>query len=296
MISMSDSTITLRAVAPEDADTVARIVYEAFAAIHDRHRFPRDFPTLEAADVLVGSFIAHPSIWGVVAEHEGRVIGSNFVDERGPVRGVGPITVDPDSQQRGVGRQLMAAALDRSASAAGVRLLQDSFNVQTLGLYASLGFRATEPVVVIGGTPQPTAIGQGFDVRPMAERDLEQAAALHVDIHGFERTAELRDALESPGLEPYVATSDGDVVAYATTLTFFPAAHAVGRSASAMAALIAGTIAAGEASAAFLLPVRQHELFSWALEAGLRVVKPMTYMVIGQPHDPQGSWIPSVLY
>lgn len=296
MISMSDSTITLRAVAPDDADAVARIVYDAFAAIHDRHRFPRDFPTLEAADELVGNFIAHPSIWGVVAEHEGRVIGSNFVDERGPVRGVGPITVDPDSQQRGVGRQLMAAALDRSAGAAGVRLLQDSFNVQTLGLYASLGFRATEPVVVMGGRPQPTAIGQGFDVRPMTERDLEQAAALHVEVHGFERTAELRDALEAPGLEPYVATSDGDVVAYATTLTFFPAAHAVGRSAPAMAALIAGTIAAGEAPASFLLPVRQHELFSWALEAGLRVVKPMTYMVIGQPHDPQGSWIPSVLY
>lgn len=294
MISMSDSTITLRAVAPDDADTVARIVYEAFAAVHDHHRFPRDFPTLEAADALVGSFIAHPSIWGVVAEHDGVVIGSNFVDERGPVRGVGPITVDPRSQRRGVGRQLMAAAIDRSAGAAGVRLLQDSFNVQTLGLYASLGFRATEPVVVMAGRPQAMKIG--FQVRPMTEGDVEQAAALHVEVHGFERTAELRDALVAPGLEPYVATSDGAVVAYATTLTFFPAAHAVARSAPAMAALIAGTIADGEAPASFLLPVRQHELFSWALEAGLRVVKPMTYMVIGQPHDPQGYWIPSVLY
>jgi predicted N-acetyltransferase YhbS len=295
MISMSDSPITLRAMAPGDADTVTRIVYEAFAAIHDRHVFPRDFPTLEAADELVANFMAHPSIWGVVAEHDGLVIGSNFVDERGPVRGIGPITVDPHSQQRGVGRQLMAAALDRSAGAPGVRLLQDSFNVQSLGLYASLGFRATEPVVVMGGRPR-TGIGQGFDVRPMTELDIEQAAALHLGVHGFERTAELRDALEAPGFDPHVAISGGDVVAYATTLTFFPAAHAVSRSADAMAALIAGTIAAGEAPASFLLPVRQHELFSWALEAGLRVVKPMTYMVIGQTHDPQGCWIPSVLY
>jgi GNAT superfamily N-acetyltransferase len=295
MISMSDTTITLRAMTPDDADTVARIVYQAFADIHDRHRFPRDFPTLEAADELVGNFIADPSIWGVVAEHDGLVIGSNFVDERGPIRGVGPITVDPHSQQRGVGRRLMAAALDRSDGAAGVRLLQDSFNVRSLGLYASLGFAATEPVVVMGGRPQ-TGIGQGFEVRPMTERDIEQAEALHLEVHGFERTAELRGALEAPVLEPYVATSDGELVAYATTLTFFPAAHAVARSASAMAALIAGTIAAGEAPASFLLPVRQHELFSWALEAGLRVVKPMTYMVIGQPHDPQGCWVPSVLY
>jgi predicted N-acetyltransferase YhbS len=278
-----------------DAGTVASIVYEAFGQIHDRHRFARDFPTLEAAAQLTESFIAHPSIWGVVAEHEGGIIGSNFVDERGPVRGLGPITVDPHSQHRGIGRRLMAAALERSAGAAGVRLLQDSFNVRSLGLYASLGFKATDPVVVMGGKPS-TGVPQGFEVRPMTETDVEPSAALHLRVHGFERSHELRDALQAPGLNPFVATRDGEIVAYATTLTFFPAAHAVASSAQAMAALIAGTLAASETPASFLLPTRQHELFSWALAAGLRVVKPMTYMIIGQPHQPQGTWIPSVLY
>jgi GNAT superfamily N-acetyltransferase len=278
-----------------DADAVAEIVYEAFAAIHDRHRFSRDFPTLEAAADLAGNFIAHPSVWGVVAEHEGRVIGSNFVDERGPVRGVGPITVDPRTQRRGVGRRLMQAVLERSAGAAGVRLLQDSFNVQSLGLYASLGFRVTDPVALMGGRPR-TGVPPGCDVRPMTEADLEESAALHLEAHGFERTSELRDALEVPGFEPFVAIRDGHIAAYATTLTFFPAAHAVAVSAQAMAALITGAIAVGDSPASFLLPTRQHELFRWALEAGLSVVKPMTYMVIGQPHQPQGAWIPSVLY
>lgn len=286
--------ITLRPVEPDDAGAVARVLYEAFAAIHDFHRFPRDFPTLHAADQLARSFIAHPSIWGVVAEDEGRIIGSNFVDERGPVRGVGPITVDPQTPQRGVGRRLMATILERSAGAAGIRLLQDAFNVRSLGLYASLGFEATEPVVVMSGRPR--TVHRGFEVRPMTEADVEHAAALHLRVHGFERTSELRDALQAPGFEPFVAISDGDIVAYATTLTFFPAAHAVASSEAAMAALIAGAIAAGEAPASFLLPTRQHELFHWALEAGLRVVKPMTYMVIGRPHQPQGTWIPSVLY
>jgi predicted N-acetyltransferase YhbS len=287
--------IAVRPATPGDAATVARIVYEAFAAIHDRHRFPRDFPTLEAAADLAGGFIDHRSIWGVVAEHEGRVIGSNFVDERGPVRGVGPITVDPQAQQRGVGRALMTAVLDRSAGAAGVRLLQDSFNVRSLGLYASLGFRVTDPVVVMSGRPR-TGVPAGYEVRPMTEGDVEPCAALHLEAHGFERTAEVRDALHAPGLEPFVALRDGRIAAYATTLTFFPAAHAVAASPAAMAALIAGAIAAGEAPASFLLPTRQHELLRWALRAGLRVVKPMTYMVIGQPHRPRGAWIPSVLY
>jgi GNAT superfamily N-acetyltransferase len=295
MPSNTTAEVALRPMERDDAGTVAGILYEAFAAIHDHHRFPRDFPTLEAAAQLTESFIAHPSIWGVVAEHEGRIIGSNFMDERGPVRGVGPITVDPRGQQRGVGRRLMAAALERSGDAAGVRLLQDSFNVRSLGLYASLGFKATDPVVVMGGNPS-TGAPEGFEVRPMTESDVEPGAALHLDVHGFERTEELRDALEAPGLNPFVATRDGELVAYATTLTFFPAAHAVATSTQAMAALIAGALAAGDAPASFLLPTRQHELFTWALAAGLRVVKPMTYMIIGQPHQPRGTWIPSVLY
>ena len=44
-----------------------------------------------------------PSVWGVVAEVEGRVVGSNFLDERSPIRGVGPITVDPRGQNAGSG-------------------------------------------------------------------------------------------------------------------------------------------------------------------------------------------------
>jgi predicted N-acetyltransferase YhbS len=294
-LSSCGRPVELRPVEPADRDEAARILYEAFAGIHDHHRFPRDFPTVEAADQLVRSFIAHPSIWGVVAEHEGRIIGSNFVDERGPIRGVGPITVDPHTQQRGVGRRLLEAVLERSAGAAGVRLLQDSFNVQSLGLYASLGFRATDPVALMSGRPQMD-VPLEFEVLPMTEADVAEAAALHEEAHGFERTRELRDALEAPGLEPFVAIRNGHLVAYATTLTFFPAAHAIAASAPAMAALITGAIATSDTPASFLLPTRQHELFSWALKAGLRVVKPMTYMVIGQPHQPQGAWIPSVLY
>ena len=86
------------------------------------------------------------------------------------------------------------------------------------------------------------------------------------------------------------------VTAYATTLAFFPAAHAVAESDESMQALIAGAVAATGAPAAFLLPVRQAQLFRWCLDAGLRVVKPMTYMTVGEYHEPRGSWIPSVLY
>lgn len=287
--------VRLRPAAPSDHDAVARILYEAFAAIHDRHVFPRDFPTLESAAQLATSFIGHPAIWGVVAEHDGRIVGSNFVDERGAIRGVGPITVDPDTQARGVGRRLMQAAIDRSADAAGIRLLQDSFNTASLALYASLGFRATDPVVVMNGRPT-TGAPADIEVRPLTRADVPACEALSRSVLGFERTNELLDAIEAPLLEPFVAIRDGRVVAYATTLTFFPASHAAAETQRDMWALIAGALSGSSDDASFLMPTRQEELFRSCLDGGLRVVKPMTYMVIGEHRPARGAWIPSVLY
>jgi predicted N-acetyltransferase YhbS len=293
--SSSGRTVELRPIEPADRDEAARIVYEAFAGIHDHHRFARDFPTLEAALQLTTNFITHPSIYGVVAEIDGRIVGSNFLDERGPVRGVGPITVDPAVQGRGVGRELMQAVLDRGADAMGIRLLQDAFNTGSLSLYASLGFDVAEPVALMSGRPRGSHVG-GVEVRPLEPADLGPCQQLHRRVHGFARTAELEDALASPHFSPMVATREGRVVAYAATLNFFPAAHAVAKTQVDMAGLIAGALATTEEPGSFLLPTRQTELFRWCLGEGLRIVKPMTYMTVGRYETPTGSWIPSVLY
>jgi GNAT superfamily N-acetyltransferase len=302
MADATESTVTgrgmaiaVRAIEPADGDECARIVYEAFGGLHDYHRFPRDFPTLEAAGQLTSNFIAHPAIWGVVAEAEGRIVGSNFLDERGPIKGVGPITVDPRTQGHGVGRRLMEAVMERGARARGMRLFQDSFNMQSLSLYASLGFEVKEPAVVISGTPRsgPPA---DIEVRPLEEGDLEQCESLCLTVHGFDRTNELRDAIQIPVFSPSVALRDGRITAYATTLTFFPAAYAVAKTEDDMRALITGALAAGDEPGSFLLPTRQAGLFRWCLSEGLRAVKPMTYMSIGEYRRPDGCWIPSVLF
>jgi hypothetical protein len=230
-----------------------------------------------------------------VAEIDGRIVGSNFLDERGAVRGVGPITVDPAVQGRDVGRELMQAVLDRGADAMGIRLLQDAFNTGSLSLYASLGLDVAEPVSLMSGRPRSSRVG-GVEVRPLELADLGECQQLHRRVHGFARTAELEDALASPHFSPMVATREGRVVAYAATLTFFPAAHAVAKTQVDMAGLIAGALATTEEPGSFLLPTRQTELFRWCLGEGLRIVKPMTYMTVGRYETPAGSWIPSVLY
>jgi predicted N-acetyltransferase YhbS len=291
----ADTAVELRPAEPADAGECARIVYEAFGAIHDHHRFQRDFPSLQAAEQLTSAFIAHPSIWAVVAESDGQILGSNFLDERGPIRGLGPVTVHPEAQGVGVGRRLMEAALERGRGAAGIRLFQDSFNVGSLSLYASLRFEVKEPAVVMSGRPR-SGHAAAIEVRPLDEGDLEDCEELCLRVHGFERTNELRDALAVPVLSPFVAVRDGRITAYATTLTFFPAAYGVAETEDDMRALILGSLAAGEEPASFLLPTRQAGLFRWCLEEGLRIVKPMTYMAIGEYREPNGCWIPSVLY
>jgi GNAT superfamily N-acetyltransferase len=289
--TIASPVTTVRPIRPEDAGAAARIVYEAFAGIHDHHRFARDFPSIEAAAGLVAAFTAHPSIWGVVAERDGRILGSNFLDERGPIRGVGPITVDPGVQERGVGRRLMEAVLERAEGAAGVRLLQDAFNTRSMALYASLGFRITDPVALLAGSPRG-GVPDGYEVRPLTSDYLLAAAELSYTVHGYERSAELADAMAQTGAR--AVFRDERLAGYATSLAHFASAHAIAETPDAMAALIAGAAAGGPVS--FLLPTRQDELFRWALAAGLRVVKPMNYMVVGHHQEPAGAWIPSVLY
>lgn len=147
-------TITIRPIANTDTEACGRIVYEAFKRFHDRHQFPRDFQTLEDAVQLTGLFVDHPAIFGVVAEIDGRAVGSNFLDERNLIRGVGPITVAPDVQERGVGRQLMEAVIEREREPAGIRLVQDAFNMCSLSLYASLEFEVKEPLALVQGKPK----------------------------------------------------------------------------------------------------------------------------------------------
>jgi GNAT superfamily N-acetyltransferase len=188
-------------------------MYEAFAGIADQHAFPRDFPSVEVATQLATAFIAEPLVFGVVADVDGKVVGSNFLSEGDPIRGVGPITVDPSVQGTRVGRRLMQAVIERGQEAAGVRLVQDSFNTRSYSLYASLGFDVKEPLLLMRGTPAGKP-NSSATVRPMAEADVTACARLCAAVHGYERSHELRDALRL--FSPFVIERDGSITGYLT--------------------------------------------------------------------------------
>jgi predicted N-acetyltransferase YhbS len=100
-------SIKLRAGTPADAVACGTICYEAFKSVCSAHNFPPDFPSAEEGIGLATILLSHPGHHSVVAELDGRVVGSNFMDERALIYAIGPITVDPTVQNRGIGGQLM---------------------------------------------------------------------------------------------------------------------------------------------------------------------------------------------
>ena len=129
-------TVALRRGREADAAAAGAICYRAFKTIAEAHNFIPDFPSPEIAAGLLGGMISHEGFYDLVAEIDGRVVGSNFLDERNPIVAIGPITVEPGDQNGQVGRLLMQAAMDRARERgfAGIRLLQAGYHNRTLSL------------------------------------------------------------------------------------------------------------------------------------------------------------------
>lgn len=284
-------TTKLRPGVPDDAEVCGQICYEAFSSLSASHGFPSDFPSPDVAIGLVTMMLGHPDFYSVVAEVDGQVIGSNFLDERSPIVGVGPITVTPGVQDDGVGRELMgdvlARAVDRGAP--GVRLLQAAYHNRSLALYAKLGFSVRASLACIQG-PALSAPVSGYAVRPATASDIAACDALCLRVHGHHRHGEVADAVDQNSA--LVVEHDGRISGYSTGLAFF--GHTVGETNEDLKALIgSGSEFAGPG---ILVPLSNSELLAWCLARDLRVVQLMTLMTIGLYNEPAGSYMPSILY
>jgi predicted N-acetyltransferase YhbS len=281
--------VTVRQARPEDAAACGRICYNAFNTINQAHGFPCDFPAPEVAIGALSMMFSHPGIYCVVAEAGGRLLGSNCLDQRAVIAGIGPITVDPQAQNRRVGRKLMQAVLDRASGAAGVRLIQAAFHNRSLSLYASLGFDIREPLSCMQGRTAQREI-PGCTVRSAQPADVEACNAVSRQVHGFDRGRELAEAIEQG--TAVVVERGGQITGYASSLAFF--GHATAETNVDLQALIASAESFG--GPGILVPIRNNALFRWCLANGLRVVQPMTLMTLGLYNEPAGAYLPSIFF
>ncbi len=283
--------VVVRDARPEDADACGRIFYDAFMAIAGRHNFPVEPASPEFTRFVVGRMLGTEGYTGLVAERDGEPVGSLFVDDRTPIAGIGPVTVDPSSQDDGVGRALMEAALghERERGAAGVRLVQTAYHYRSFALYAKLGFAVREPLSVLRGSP-PAVSSPGRSVRPARADDVAACAEVCTRVHGHDRLPELLDAIGAG--TAVVVERPGRISGYATGFGY--GWHAVGETNEDLAALIgsAETIL----GLGILVPSRNTELLGWCLSNGLRIVQSSTLMTTGLYNEPTGAWLPSIAY
>ncbi len=284
-------SVTIRRARPEDAAVCGEICYRAFSKINAAHGFACDFPFPEVATGLLTMMFSSADFYCVVAEEDGRIVGSNCLDERSAIAGVGPITIDPEIQNSGAGRRLMLDVMKRAEErcAAGVRLVQAAFHCRSMSLYASLGFDVREPLACLQGRTVQRSV-PGCTVRMATPRDLGAANAVSRAVHGYDRGIELQQAIEQGSAR--VVEREGRITGYATDLAFF--AHATTESNADLQALIASV--EGFGGSGILVPSRNAALFRWCLANGLRVTQPMTLMSTGLYNEPSGAWLPSVSF
>ena len=283
--------LTLRPASRADVPECGRICYDAFDSIATSHGFPPDFPSVKVATALVSGLIEHPGFFALVAEYDGRIVGSSFLDERSTIVGVGHVTVAPDMQDRHVGRALVTAMLQRSAGrrVPGVRLLQAAYKNRSMCLYAKLGFDVREPIAALQGTPLALRI-PGYGVRAATVADFETCNALCFRVHGHDRSGELSDALAQGAAR--MVERGGRVTGYTTGVGFY--GHSVAETNDDLQALIG----AAEAfpGPGFLVPMRNTGMLRWCLAHGLRVVFMLNLMTIGLYSEPRGAFLASVWY
>ena len=288
---MPQANTQIRRATREDIEVLGDICYRAFCAIADQHNFPHEFPAPEAALGVVRSMITTPGFYGIVAELNGRIAGSNFMDERATIAGIGPISVDPEVQNSGAGRAMMQHMLDRIAAnrVPGVRLVQTAFHNRSFSLYAKLGFEIREPLSVMIGTPIKESI-PGYEVRAASDADVAACDRLHFYVHGHERGGELRDAIKAGSAT--VVEHLGRITGYATAIGY--GGYAVGESNNELKALISA--ATEFAGCGPQIPSRNGELLRWCYSKGLRLMQLNTLMSVGLYNEPRLPFIPSILY
>ena len=281
----------VRAESPHVGE-MGRICYEAFKSLHDRHHLPLDVPSAALAQQVLGMMVSRSDFYSVVALLDGQVVGSNFLSLSDPVAGIGPVTVEPCHQGKNIGLALMQNVMDhgRRCGIERIRLLQETINVGSLSLYASMGFDSREEVAYLQAAAAPA---EDPNVRPMTDQDLPVVEQLSADIYQASRCNEVAAAIRY-GFSPLLRQRDGRITGYLIPGLF---GHGVAESEDDACALI-GEMARRlpPEAARFFCPVRQGNFFRRVLKMGCRTIKVWTLMTLGPYEQPSHVWMPSVLY
>jgi predicted N-acetyltransferase YhbS len=288
-------TLIVRPIEQNDAGSCGQIGYEAHRTISSAHSYPSEQPSEEFGIDLIRRLLGNPNSWGVLAERQGRTLGSIFLHKfpPSPVAVIGPLTVHP-SAEGGVGKILMQAALNqaRKENHDHIRLVQSPSHIRSFVLYTKSGFTLREPLFLMQGQPLKDGDNSfSTNVRQVLDdNDVSVCNELCKSICGFSRDMELRQAKDQ-GVATMIE-QDGVITGYAAGIGIF--GHAVAKSNEELKTLIAN--ASAILGPGFFAPARNQELMNWLLENDFRIGWPANLMTIGPYQEPLTPFLPSLAY
>jgi GNAT superfamily N-acetyltransferase len=288
-------SLMIRPIEQNDAEICGKIGYEAHKTISSAHGYPSEQPSEEFGIGLIRRLLGNPNSWGVLAERQGKTLGSIFLHKfpPSPVAVIGPLTVQP-SAEGGVGRMLMDAALTqaRKQNHDQIRLVQSPSHIRSFVLYTKCGFTLREPLFLMLG--QPLKGGDNTisaNVRLVRdENNISVCNDLCKSVYGFSREMELRQAKDQ-GVATMIEREDV-ITGYAAGIGIF--GHAVAKSNEDLKELIAN--ASAILGPGFFVPARNHEVIHWLLENGFQIGWPANLMTIGPYQEPHTPFLPSLAY
>jgi predicted N-acetyltransferase YhbS len=288
-------SLMIRPIEQNDSESCGKIGSEAHKAISSTHGYPSEQPSEEFGIGLIRRLLGNPNSWGVLAERQGKTLGSIFLHKfpPSPVAVIGPLTVHPTAEG-GVGRMLMDAALTqaRKQNHDQIRLVQSPSHIRSFVLYTKSGFTLREPLFLMQGQPLKGGKNTSSAIVRLVrdDNDVSMCNKFCKSVYGFSREMELRQAKDQD-----VATmieQDGVITGYAAGIGMF--GHAVAKSNEELKVLIAN--ASAILGPGFFAPALNHELINWLLENGFQIGWPANLMTVGPYQEPQTPFLPSLAY
>jgi ribosomal protein S18 acetylase RimI-like enzyme len=290
---------TIRPLDERDVDRAGDVNFVAFHDVALRHGQPPVVTSPGAARSYVRHLLAFDPLGGSVAELDGDVVGMAWVHLRGPVATIGPIAVDPRVQGQGIGRRLIARCLDVAGPRVPqVRLVQESYNAQSLGLYLRLGFRIVAPLIEL-------ELGPGARAAAVSPTGARLRAATEADrTRLVERDGRAFGAPRPQSIDLYLRRGQTLVAERGTALAGYAFGIGVGQlgylgSASAEAgdvllellASLASQLHGERTSLRSLVPAADRQLVEGMLGIGFRVFRACHYMVRGGGTAPPPHYV-----
>jgi GNAT superfamily N-acetyltransferase len=204
-----------------DLGEAARIICVAFGTflgVADPERFLGD------ADIARSRWKAEPSAV-LAAEHNGKLIGSNFIANWGSFGFFGPLTIEPEYWDRGVAQRLLVPTMEmfKRWGARHMGLYTFAHSPKHMALYQKFGFWPRDLVALMAKqvTPQPvTFVPDTAHFSAASDHDRPQVLGAcrevtHSNFEGLDVGIEIRAIAEQGLGDTILVWSDGRLAAFA---------------------------------------------------------------------------------